>query len=391
MDLPLLLMMIGVAQGIFLAALLFSSHAAATRADFWLGAFVLVFALATGSDILDRTAHLHGQAGLLHLFDWMLLLLGPLLYAYIRAMTGHPHFTWGSLALHAAPAGMVLLIFIPYHLLPADEKMRIVAADAEIQRTGDVSLLTIPMALQMGAYFLSSFLLLKRHARRLREYFSALESRNLRWLIVLVSANAGMYALWVGSLIFTARVERIANDVAFPVSVYLLGYVGLRHRGYIPPLVDSVPPTVIPAASGANSLVQPGDPGAKYSRSGLTQERALIVQTRLHDIMRSKRLFLDNDLSLHDLADALGVPSHQLSQLFNVEMKTTFYDYINELRVEEVKRLMADTAMSDESILGLAFEAGFNSKSAFNKAFRKQAGLTPREYRSRLAAGNSAR
>jgi AraC-like DNA-binding protein len=96
-------------------------------------------------------------------------------------------------------------------------------------------------------------------------------------------------------------------------------------------------------------------------------------------IMREEELYRDPALTLEELAQRLGVNPHQLSELLNSLMGTTFRAYLNGLRIERAKSFLLEDGAS--TILDIAFESGFNSKSAFNAAFRNETGQTPSEYR----------
>jgi AraC-like DNA-binding protein len=97
--------------------------------------------------------------------------------------------------------------------------------------------------------------------------------------------------------------------------------------------------------------------------------------------MASEKPYLDPNLSLPQLANDSGIPSHYLSQIINETFGLNFFDFINQYRVEEVKTKIVDPKFDSYSLLGIAFECGFNSKSAFNRIFKKSTGLTPREYK----------
>ena len=99
--------------------------------------------------------------------------------------------------------------------------------------------------------------------------------------------------------------------------------------------------------------------------------------------MEEKKPFLDSDISLITLADSVGVNPKTLSFVINEHMHKNFNHYINDWRVEEVKKRLDDKAYDHFKMLSIAFDCGFNSKSTFNLAFKKATGLSPSEYRNR--------
>jgi AraC-like DNA-binding protein len=97
--------------------------------------------------------------------------------------------------------------------------------------------------------------------------------------------------------------------------------------------------------------------------------------------MDAKKPHLEPELTLMELASRLSVTPHNLSQVFNCEINKSFFDFVNEYRVQEAKRLLSAPDYGHFSIFGIALDAGFNSKSAFYTAFGKYAGTTPSEFR----------
>lgn len=108
------------------------------------------------------------------------------------------------------------------------------------------------------------------------------------------------------------------------------------------------------------------------------------VATALEKSMREQRLFKDPDLSLNKTADALQVKPYLLSQALNEILNTKFNDYLNAFRIAEVQALLLKPEKSKHNLLTLAFEAGFNSKSSFNRSVNKQLGISPSELRNQV-------
>ena len=99
--------------------------------------------------------------------------------------------------------------------------------------------------------------------------------------------------------------------------------------------------------------------------------------------MATEKPYLDADLSLPELANRLAIPSHHLSRVINEQFEANFFDFINQYRIEEVKVRIDNPEYQNLSLLGIAFECGFNTKSAFNRVFKKMTGFTPSEYRKK--------
>jgi AraC-like DNA-binding protein len=103
--------------------------------------------------------------------------------------------------------------------------------------------------------------------------------------------------------------------------------------------------------------------------------------------MNTEKPYLDGDITLQKLAKALAISPHHLSQTINERLNQNFIDFINTYRIEEAKRMLLDPAKKHYSILAVSEEVGFNSKSAFNNAFKKQVNMAPSEFR-KIADGN---
>lgn len=118
---------------------------------------------------------------------------------------------------------------------------------------------------------------------------------------------------------------------------------------------------------------------AKYERSLLEDERLDKIALRIEAAFQRDQLHLDPALSLKKLSEKTGVSESNLSQTFTRKLAASFFDYVNRWRVEEAKaRLLA----SDETIAAIAFDSGFNSRSAFYNAFKSVTGQTPAAFRA---------
>ena len=119
----------------------------------------------------------------------------------------------------------------------------------------------------------------------------------------------------------------------------------------------------------------------KYEKSLLLKSDKERYLKKLIFYMEKEKPYLMPSLTIDELADRLSIPSRQLSQVINESLNRNFFDFVNSYRIEEIKRILLDPLSDKKTILEMLFEAGFNSKAAFNRAFKKHAGMNPTEFR----------
>jgi AraC-like DNA-binding protein len=120
---------------------------------------------------------------------------------------------------------------------------------------------------------------------------------------------------------------------------------------------------------------------SKYATSKLTDSDIKKYAHILVRYMETQKPYLKDSLSLDDLSKILSVPSWQLSQVINECFGLNFFGFVNKYRIEEAKQLLSDQSNGKRNVLEVLYEVGFNSKSAFNLAFKKQTGMTPTRFR----------
>ncbi|GAA0343362.1 hypothetical protein GCM10009092_04960 [Bowmanella denitrificans] len=124
---------------------------------------------------------------------------------------------------------------------------------------------------------------------------------------------------------------------------------------------------------------------AKYRHSGLRPDSQRYYKQKLDSLMQTQKIFLDPELSLASLATQVGLNSHNLSQLLNESCAQSFYDYLNAYRIAHAQQQLL---CSDASVVDVAMASGFNNKASFYKAFRKQCGMTPTQWRQQALTTN---
>ena len=102
---------------------------------------------------------------------------------------------------------------------------------------------------------------------------------------------------------------------------------------------------------------------------------------KLISYMETEKPYLNPSLSLRNLADQMEMNSRELSIIINQKLNQHFFDFVNGYRIKEAMDILVDPAKTDETVLEILYEVGFNSKSSFNTAFKKHTGKTPTEFR----------
>ncbi len=118
----------------------------------------------------------------------------------------------------------------------------------------------------------------------------------------------------------------------------------------------------------------------KYQNSNLDEERLAKLSLKIKYLFEQEKIFKSPTLNSAQLAKKVGIPAYQLSQVINIGLDTSFFELLSSYRIEYVKHLLKQEDSADKNIIDMAYEAGFNSKSAFNTAFKRYTGMTPSQY-----------
>jgi len=124
----------------------------------------------------------------------------------------------------------------------------------------------------------------------------------------------------------------------------------------------------------------------KYSGSGLSSEKSSEYAKKVTLLMAEDKPFLNPDITIKQLADQLSIHPKSLSQVINSKFRMNFFDFINHYRVNEAKKKILED--QQKTVLEILYEVGYNSKSAFNEAFKKETRMTPTEFRKRNKIGS---
>lgn len=118
----------------------------------------------------------------------------------------------------------------------------------------------------------------------------------------------------------------------------------------------------------------------KYKTSPLSESESSLLKEKLNRLVKEEQIFRTPELNLNQLAVKLEVQPYILSQLINQEYKQNFFNFINDFRIEFASQKIINGELNSITLVGVAYESGFNSKSTFNRAFKRKMGCTPKEY-----------
>ena len=370
MEIIVYIIALGILQGIILGAFLLTTKRGNLKANRILGALVILFSFSISHAVLYPLGIYQKFPHLLMLNHPILFLFGPLFYFYQRTLIDKSFNIERKNLLHFLPFVIYVIILSPLYLQSAETKLEYL--NGQLSRLAIFDYVVTPtQIIQLLIYLLVINKELKLYHSKIKNSYSSLEKINLNWLQTFIKLFLAVYGLMtiVLILLFFGFNEFVYNygagliGLIATVSIYAIGYKGLSQPEIFISFYDI-------------ERQQNEDVKIKIDES---QKNEII--SKLKSVMNEKKLFLNSDLTLKELADSIYIQSYQLSKMLNDEMNQNFYDFVNGYRIEEVKRLLIDEDYSNLSILGIAFECGFNSKSVFNTVFKKNTNMTPSEFK----------
>jgi AraC-like DNA-binding protein len=355
----------GISIALFISALILNKKNK-SKSDFILFIWMLLIAAHLYLYYINFTGSLFEMPHLLGIDIPLPLIHGVFLYFYVSSVTNQfPKKNWIVL-LHLLPISIGYIYLIPFFLSSAEEKLEIFKNPYETYG-GYLTFGLILIFLSGIVYVIWSSILLRNHKKNIRNQFSDIEEINLRWLQFL---TYGLGVVWC-IVIFTNNDSYIFFGVT--VFVILIGFFGVQQRT----IFSSEKETLVKSERKVFDVL---DEKKKYAQSGLTDELAQDIYKELVHLFTKEGYYKKNELSLNELALELGTHPNYLSQIINEKEGKSFYDFVNSFRVEEFKRLVKDSKNKQFTLLALAYDCGFNSKSSFNRYFKKNTGKTPSEF-----------
>lgn len=395
----LIVSVLGVSQAIFLIVLLMDDGKRSFRANRWL----MVFGFSVGMSFIDDTfdpfispiVNLY----LVPVFAPFFFAFIPSIYLYFREVSGNPvsrpyrHF----LVLIPVTAAIGLMVYLKSTRMVANQDhVRDVGLQIAFSSQGLANLVLLAIVIlfcvSFVGYMIGIWRLARRYLRQANWQLQADSERMRRWIIELLVGMTVLFTVFtltnlLDLFVFHAEWLSLGVKVGFVVVFFRMCQV-----------IAQNPAIFVQAETedGAqDNLPERQETGQGTDAQQTPMLRAIVddpgidrIRTRLARIVADRDVMLDPLLTMPKLASAVGSTPNQLSFVLNQHLGKSFFDFVNEVRVDEASRLLIEEP--NRTILDIATEVGFNSKSTFNQAFKKITGHTPSIYRqNNFAKSNS--
>lgn len=361
---------------VLLAFLILTNPRGVNRSgNFWLGLVVASIAMETLDNLFlthrfyALFPHLIGVPTMLFFFFPPALYLATLFYA--APLRSYQRHDWLHFIFFA-----INLIVQGRHLFTMDAQQKL-AWISIAQPKVELTLLMILQVAYVLIYCGLAVLTLWNHQRRIVHIVAAPGSSDLRWFSYFLLGALVVASNWVALVLTHMEGLQYSTLLLLLMLMFYLSFAVLRQGE-----VYNFNPADQEKVQG---LLEDTGTVELSKKHRMSPERQVELVQQLEKIMVVEQPYLDNELSLPKLAQMLDTNLHTLSFVINEHYGENFSQYINRYRINEAQKMLADAGNDHLSILGIAYEVGFNSKTAFNTAFKKITGLSPTAFKLQRA------
>ncbi|TGK37500.1 AraC family transcriptional regulator [Leptospira gomenensis] len=288
------------------------------------------------------------------------ILFGPLLRSYISFLWEEedsiPFIRWYDWI----PFCGILLLLGPFYLSSAEEKLRCLDTAQQGNFPWDLRLGIAGMSLTLLLYLAH---ILWNLVHRVR-WTTIRDKPELRMILSILFVTGASSFLGLSGSIQQISLSRLELSSAL-IAVLLCALYVIRQSH--PEIFSAVKRIV--------------EEEKKYKNTQLKSVDLDRLENKLNNLFEEKKIYKEENLGLARLSEELGISPHQLSEYLNLHLKKNFFQLVNGYRIREAKRLLLHSP--ETTVLSIAYEVGFQSKSSFNDSFRKEAGLSPTEFRKK--------
>ncbi len=334
------------------------------KANIWLGLFLFLWGTFWIDEALDILGIQSVSSSFLFILN-SLQFFTPLTFYYSVVYFTNPTFSFSLKEVKHLPLAFLFLALLSLSFFND-------TADTNSLRTW----LIVIMLIQSLFYALYSCEIINRHQKKIQQFSSDTYPISLNWLkYIAYTILASGIVVTVYNIIFIAEKPGTYLNFAFLIAIYSIAYYSLKQ--------EEVYPAEPQQAESVFLLHEENKTQEPQKFRLLGEEETELIKQRLLVVMESQAPYLDGDLNLIKLSQLMGITPHQLSYVINTGFNENFFQFINKYRIEKAKQLLGDSKNNNLSILGIAFESGFNSKTSFNITFKKFTDLTPSEFKKK--------
>ena len=370
-----IVLIIGAIQGFSLAFLIFQKGRL-LFANRFLYSLMLVFSVTLLTLWLADLGFYLTYPKVMFTFEGIQLAIFPLYFLYAKYLTGKGESFDKKDWIHFLPFILYKLFLIPFYSMSQKEIFDFLNSSQISNHPLQYIIFNWVIIFQGLIYLFLVIVKVKKRDEFIDNHFSSNYKIKLGWL-----KNASYLGILTTLVFLAENILLFINNslsetfglssIAAGIYIYAIGYLGFSRSGVFTELV-AIESKELKIVESAN---------AKYEKSGLSKENADEYYQKLIKLMEDEKIFKQSKLTLGELAEMISISSHNLSEVINTKTEMNFFDFVNKYRIEEVKKEILKKENDNLTLLAIAIDSGFNSKSSFNTLFKKYEKITPTEYR----------
>jgi AraC-like DNA-binding protein len=335
----------------------------------WLGFFLFgLFFMLVDEPLFSFKIYEH-HPNLLGYESFFIFALAPALYLSVSHYISLEKTFKKLEYLHFLPT-LILFPFVLYTIFMSSKEKLEIIRNPILPGNFEFDWITYVLILQILIYIYFAFYKIHKHQKNIRLFTSNTSEISLNWLKNALIGILLMVFLWIIEIQFYENIliTKISG-IGYFIGVYVIAYYAFRQ--------EEIYPFKEKEKQEIKEIIEE-TPSSKSQR--ISEDELKILKSKLILIMSTEKHYLDETLSLPKLAEKVKISIHNLSFVLNEGFNENFFQFVNRYRIEEAKRLLLSEKYQQLSMIGIAFESGFSSKTTFNTTFKKLTGISPSEY-----------
>lgn len=333
------------------------------KANFWFGVFLFLWSTFWLDEVLSLVTNSVVEVNSIFIVAFIQFFT-PIVFFFSALFYTNPSFKFKFLDVKylVLPAVFFIILLL--------KNIEIYENEPEFSKILDIFYVSL-ILFQALFYTALSYFTIRKHQRKIQQFSANTEEINLNWLeyiILIIFMVSIVYVVY--NLFYNSYSLNIFINLVFLLVIYFVAYYSLKQKEIYP--IEE---------KQREELITINDPEAEETKRKLISDDELLrIKLQLEGIMDTQKPYLDSELNLIKLSELLSISTHHLSYVINTGFEKNFFQYINEFRIDYAKKLLKSNQKL--SILGIAYESGFNSKTSFNTTFKKFTNQTPSEFKN---------